>query len=47
VQDADMILVLDDGRVVERGDHATLLAGGGLYADLFRRQRLTEELEAI
>jgi len=47
VQDADLILVLDDGRVVERGDHARLLAQGGLYADLFQRQRLSQELEAI
>ena len=47
VQDADLILVLDRGRIVERGDHEQLLARGGLYADLFQRQRLTEELEAI
>jgi ATP-binding cassette subfamily B protein len=47
VQDADMILVLDEGRIVERGDHRSLLARGGLYADLFQRQRLTEELEEI
>jgi ATP-binding cassette subfamily B protein len=47
VQDADLILVLDRGRIVERGDHAQLLAAGGLYADLFQRQRLSEELEAI
>lgn len=47
VQDADLILVLDEGRIIARGDHATLLEQDGLYADLFRRQRLTEELEAI
>jgi ATP-binding cassette subfamily B protein len=47
VMDADQILVLDQGRIVERGDHAQLLALGGLYADLFQRQRLSEELEAI
>ncbi|MBY0280306.1 ABC transporter ATP-binding protein/permease [Candidatus Binatia bacterium] len=47
VQDADLILVLDEGRIVARGDHASLLAQGGLYADLFQRQRLTAELEAI
>ena len=47
VQDADLILVLDAGRIVERGDHESLLRRGGLYADLFQRQRLTEELEAI
>jgi ATP-binding cassette, subfamily B, bacterial len=38
VRDADQILVIDDGRVVERGRHAELLAGGGLYADLYRTQ---------
>ena len=47
VQDADLILVLDEGRIVERGDHASLLRQGGLYADLFRRQQLAAELEAI
>ena len=47
VQDADLILVLDEGRIIARGDHATLLEQDGLYSDLFRRQRLSEELEAI
>jgi ATP-binding cassette subfamily B protein len=47
VMDADLILVLDDGKVVEMGDHAALLARDGFYADLFRRQRLAEELEAL
>ncbi|MCC6850566.1 MAG: ABC transporter ATP-binding protein [Deltaproteobacteria bacterium] len=47
VMEADLILVLDDGRVVEVGDHAALLARDGSYADLFRRQRLAEELEAL
>ncbi len=36
VQDADEILVLDEGRIVQRGTHARLLASGGLYADLYR-----------
>jgi ATP-binding cassette subfamily B protein len=35
---ADRILVLDNGRIVEEGDHETLLAAGGLYADLYRTQ---------
>jgi len=35
---ADEILVLDRGRIVERGDHASLIGAGGLYADLWRRQ---------
>jgi ATP-binding cassette subfamily B protein len=47
VMDADLILVVDGGRIVEAGDHASLLARGGFYADLFQRQRLTEELEAL
>jgi len=38
VRDADMIAVLDDGRLVERGTHAQLLARGGLYAELVGRQ---------
>jgi len=47
VQEADLIVVLDAGRVVEMGDHATLLGKGGLYADLFERQMLEGELEAV
>jgi ATP-binding cassette subfamily B protein len=38
VRDADQILVLADGRVVERGLHDELLAAGGLYAELYRTQ---------
>jgi ATP-binding cassette subfamily B protein len=38
VRDADQILVLDGGRIVERGTHATLVAAGGLYAELYRTQ---------
>ena len=44
VQDSDLILVLDEGRVAERGSHADLVAHGGLYADLYRKQLLEEEL---
>ena len=36
VRNADLILVVDDGRIVQRGTHAALLAEGGLYADLYR-----------
>ena len=45
VMNADQILVLDEGRIVERGSHAALLARGGTYATLLRRQILEEELE--
>ncbi|MGH3254309.1 MAG: ABC transporter ATP-binding protein [Streptosporangiaceae bacterium] len=38
ILEADQILVIDDGRVVERGRHASLLAAGGLYADLSHTQ---------
>jgi ATP-binding cassette subfamily B protein len=38
VRDADAILVLQDGRVVERGRHEELLERGGLYAELYRTQ---------
>ncbi len=38
VRDADLILVIDDGRIVERGRHDELLATGGLYAELYRTQ---------
>jgi len=45
VKDADEIIVLDDGRIVERGTHLQLLEHGGLYAQMYRRQLLEEELE--
>jgi ATP-binding cassette subfamily B protein len=40
-------LVLDEGEVVEKGDHQALLRKGGIYADLFQQQQLSEELERI
>ena len=46
VRHADQILVMSEGRIVERGTHDTLVARGGLYAELDRRQQLEEELEA-
>lgn len=47
IQRADLIAVIDDGRVVELGDHATLLAQEGLYAELFRQQHLEEEIAEL
>ena len=47
VQEADLILVMDEGRVVERGTHEDLVDNGGLYADLHEKQLLEEEIEAI
>ncbi|HXO61212.1 MAG TPA: ABC transporter ATP-binding protein [Candidatus Acidoferrales bacterium] len=45
VQDADQIVVLRDGQIIERGKHEDLLARGGYYADLYQKQLLEEELE--
>ena len=42
---ADRIVVLDEGRVVEVGDHSTLLSKGGIYASLYWQRQLEEELE--
>jgi ATP-binding cassette subfamily B protein len=43
----DHIVVLDDGHVVEQGDHDALLARNGVYARLSARQRIEEELGAL
>ena len=45
VKDADLILVVEDGQMVERGTHGELLAAGGTYTRLLRRQLLEESLE--
>ena len=46
VRDADQIIVLNGGRIVERGRHADLIQQGGFYAELHQKQLLEEELAA-
>jgi ATP-binding cassette subfamily B protein len=46
IQDADLIVVLEDGGIVERGTHNELVTSGGLYARLYEKQRLEQELTA-
>ena len=47
VREADQILVIDDGRIVERGRHDDLLAAGGLYAELYRTQFERQAIDEI
>ena len=47
VRDADMIVVLDEGCVVEIGTHAQLVERDGIYADIFQQQTLEEELAEL
>jgi len=47
VREADEILVLDEGAIIERGNHDELIRRGGVYAELCQQQRLSEELEQI
>ena len=46
VRDADVIFVLDEGRIAERGAHDELIGHNGLYAELHKKQLLEEELAA-
>ena len=47
VQHADHIVVLDGGRIVEEGTHEQLVARNGMYADMYNRQHLSEELSDL
>ena len=47
VKSADVIVVLKDGEIVERGTHEDLLELNGVYAGIYEKQLLQEELEAL
>jgi ATP-binding cassette, subfamily B, multidrug efflux pump len=47
VKDADFVIVLDQGRIIEKGSHEELMAFDGYYSELYRRQALEEEIEEI
>jgi ABC-type transport system involved in Fe-S cluster assembly fused permease/ATPase subunit len=47
IADADQIVVLEQGRIVERGDHARLMAAGGLYAEMWERQAAEREASEV
>ena len=47
IRRADLILLMEDGRIVERGTHEALVARDGYYAELYRKQTLEEEIEEI
>jgi ATP-binding cassette subfamily B protein len=47
VKDADIIIYLENGKIVERGNHEELIAQGGHYADLYQSQLLAEEIESL
>ena len=45
IKDADKIIVLDEGKIVEKGSHEELLAVGGIYSELYQKQKLEEALD--
>ncbi len=47
VKEADLIVALDEGRIVEQGTHDELVAAGGLYAEMIQRQTLMSDLERM
>ncbi|MBT3602650.1 MAG: ABC transporter ATP-binding protein [Candidatus Latescibacteria bacterium] len=47
VKDADHIVVMDEGEIVEQGSHDELVELGGIYADMYQRQHLAEELDEM
>ena len=47
IRDADIILVMDHGRIVEKGTHAELIAAAGFYCDLYNSQFVEEFDEAV
>ncbi|HET7153109.1 MAG TPA: ABC transporter ATP-binding protein [Candidatus Kapabacteria bacterium] len=47
VKNADLIIVMDEGKIIERGTHEELLTLGGMYADINEKQLLEEELEQL
>lgn len=47
VKDADEIIVLDGGRIIERGTHSSLVGLGGYYHNLYVRQQLADEIEGV
>ena len=47
IMNADEIIVVDGGSIVERGTHQSLIAGGGIYARTYQKQKLKFELESM